>query len=136
MNTKQGTAPVSPGEYYPPPSSDALAHYRNLLKFPINIAADPPLDQWVNRLYKSVLLSATLGQLVHLPFYCPFLCLLQESLPFHHSIGVEHRFEFRHPTSGSPIAIIHFIISPSYHHTQAQWCYSQDPHYEVPSCQN
>jgi hypothetical protein len=117
-------------EYTIPPGVDTLQQYRPLIQLPIN-PYNLPLQDWADCLFCSVQSSATSGPILHIPYYRPFLCLLTESLPIHHSIGVEHQFEYHHKITGKPVVVIHLIITPSYHHSDPRWCNSHNPHYQV-----
>jgi hypothetical protein len=125
-------APLSNSEYTLPPGLDPLHQYCPCLQFPIN-PYNQPLQDWADCLFVSVQSSTTGGPVLHIPYYCPFLCLLTESLPIHHSIGVEHCFEYQHKSTGKPLVVIYLIITPSYHHSDPHWCNSHNPHSQVPS---
>ena len=132
MPFSETITPSSNSEYTLPPGVDSLQQYCHLIQLPIN-PYNLPLQDWADHLFINIQSSATGGPVLHIPYYHPFLCLLTKSLPIHHSIGVEHRFEYRHKTTGKPLVVIHLIITPSYHHSNPRWCNSHDPHYQVPS---
>ena len=123
---------LSDHEYTFPPGLDSLQQYHHLVQLPVN-PYNFPLQDWADQLFVSIQSSATGSPILHIPYYHPFLCLLTESLPIHHSIGVEHWFKYRHKSTGKPLVVIHLIITPLYHHSNSCWCSSQDPHYQIPS---
>lgn len=131
MNTDSIT-PSSDWEYTLPPGLDRLGEYWPLLHYPIHSFHFIHQD-WADWLLRSVQSTATSGNILHICYYLPFISLIPGSLPFHHSISVDHWFEYCNPKTNQLAVVISFIVSPSFHFDELRWSYSQDPHYHVPS---
>ena len=88
--------------------------HSSLSPLPFTPVRDIRLDLWTYRLLRSLQSNASLGQLVHCPYYRPFSALDAgfTSPPF--LIGADHYFEWRSLSHLQPLCLITFCISPIY----------------------
>ena len=86
--------------------------HSSLSPLPFTPVRDIRLDLWTYRLLRSLQSNASLGQLVHCPYYRPFSALDAgfTSPPF--LLGADHYFEWRSLSHLQPLCLITFCISP------------------------
>ena len=86
--------------------------HSSLSPLPFTPVRDIRLDLWTYRLLRNLQSNASLGQLVHCPYYRPFSALNAgfTSPPF--LICTDHYFEWRSLSHLQPLCLITFCISP------------------------
>ena len=86
--------------------------HSSLSPLPFTPVKDVRLDLWTYHLLRSLQSNASLGQLVHCPYYRSFSALNAgfTSPPF--LIGTDHYFEWRSLSHLQPLCLITFCISP------------------------
>jgi len=105
-----------------------------LSPFPLPAIRDIRLDLWSQHLLKSLSVNQTRGQLVHCPYYWPFSSLDQgaPSPPFLST--ADHYFEWCSIYTNQPLAIVTFIVHPTYHTEVLQVLIDKHLFYQCESC--
>jgi len=105
-----------------------------LSPFPLPPIEDIRAYLWSQRLLTSLSVNQTRGQLVHCPYYKPFSSLDQgaPSPPF--LATADHYFEWRSIYTNQPLAVITFIVHPTYSQEVPQVLINCHPTFRCESC--